>query len=143
MICGNGSALDGIREMSKNLSNILFMSLQPIEKLNELLNMADIHLLPQRSDIADLVMPSKLINMMASGRPIIATAGADTQVGSVVSECGIIVKPGDVDEFVEAIELLVEDRAKRVRLGLRAREIALERWEKEKLLSKIFANSSL
>ena len=32
--------------------------------------MADIHLLPQRA--ADLVMPSKLTGMLASGRPVVA-----------------------------------------------------------------------
>jgi len=33
------------------------MPLQPFEKIHELLNMADVHLLPQREDAASLVMP--------------------------------------------------------------------------------------
>jgi hypothetical protein len=39
------------------------------QRLNELLNLADIHLLPQNARAADLVMPSKLTGMLASGRP--------------------------------------------------------------------------
>jgi len=41
------------------LPNVRFMDLQPLERLGELLSFADIHLLPQRADAADLVMPSK------------------------------------------------------------------------------------
>ena len=39
-----------------------------------LLATADIHLLPQRADAADLVMPSKLTGMLASARAVVATA---------------------------------------------------------------------
>ena len=52
-----------------------------VNHFRALLGMADIHLLPQRADAADLVMPSKLIGMFASGRPVLATAhlGTDTR----------------------------------------------------------------
>jgi len=52
------------------------VSTPPAERLGELLTCADIHLLPQRADAADLVMPSKLTGMLASGRPVVATAHA-------------------------------------------------------------------
>ena len=140
VVCGNGPALDELKEISHDINNIKFIALQPLEKLNELLNMADIHLLPQRSDVADLVMPSKLTNMMASGRPVIATARTGTQVSSVVSKCGLVVNPGDVDAFVEAIESLAGDRNKRATLGVQAREIVMERWKKDDVLSEVFKN---
>jgi len=52
--------------------NVIWIPLQPLERLNDLLNMADIHLLPQRSGAADLLMPSKLTGMLSSGRPVVA-----------------------------------------------------------------------
>ena len=55
------------------LPNVRLLPLQPSERLSELLGMADIHLLPQSPDAADLVLPSKLSGMLASGRPVIAT----------------------------------------------------------------------
>jgi colanic acid biosynthesis glycosyl transferase WcaI len=125
--------------MSAGLPNIKFIPLQPLERLNDLLNMADVHLLPQRSDAEDLVMPSKLSNMMASGKPVITTAKNGTQIEILVRECGIVVEPGDVEGFVNAVELLARNVKMREKLGDRGREMALELWDKNNVLSAAFA----
>jgi colanic acid biosynthesis glycosyl transferase WcaI len=57
---------------------VQFLPLQPLRRLSDLLALADIHLLPQRADAADLVMPSKLGGMLASARPVVTTAAAST-----------------------------------------------------------------
>ena len=57
--------------------------------------MADIHLLPQKAEAADLVMPSKLGGMLASGRPVVASAAAGTQIALMVASCGTVVAPAD------------------------------------------------
>ena len=77
--------------------------LQPRERLNELLNLANIHLLPQLGNAADLVMPSKLQGMCASGRPTITTAERGTQIAQVVLKCKIVVLPQDVTALAQAI----------------------------------------
>ena len=125
VLCGNGAAADRIRALGSALPNIRWLPVQPIEQLNSLLNLADIHLLPQRADAADLVMPSKLTGMLASGRPVIATASPGTQVYAVVSKCGLTVEPGNVADFASAILRLVDDIELRAQLGRRAREIAV------------------
>lgn len=53
-------------DLSSRIDNLEFLPLQPVEKLDELLNLADIHVLPQKAGAADLVMPSKLTGMLAS-----------------------------------------------------------------------------
>jgi hypothetical protein len=55
-----GAGKDELVQLSAGLPNALFLYLQPLERLNDLLGMADIHLLPQRADAADLVMLSEL-----------------------------------------------------------------------------------
>lgn len=124
VMCGDGVAKSTLMSQGAGLKNILWLSLQPTEKLNELLNLADIHLLPQRADVADLVMPSKLTGMLASGRPVIATALYGTEVASVVEKRGVVVPPGDVDAFSEAIYDLAIHPGKRLELGMAAREFA-------------------
>ncbi|RYF49209.1 MAG: colanic acid biosynthesis glycosyltransferase WcaI, partial [Comamonadaceae bacterium] len=86
VLCGNGPAREDLVHRCADLPNVHFIDLQPLERLNELLGLADIHLLPQRADAADLVMPSKLTGMLSSGRPVIATAHADTELGKVVMQ---------------------------------------------------------
>lgn len=124
MIAGAGSARERLETMSSDLPNVKWLPLQPLERLNDLLNLADIHLLPQRADAADLVMPSKLTGMLASGRPIVTTAAADTQVATVVKTCGIVVEPGSTLAFTDAVLKLVLDAKLRSELGCNARDYA-------------------
>src|SRR5712691_11033425 len=109
VFCGDGSYREKFVRMTENARNVMILPLQPAERLNHLLNAADIHLLPQLSDAADLVMPSKLTGMMASGRPIVATALPRTQLFVTLEGRGIVTPPGDVDAFVAALTRLAED----------------------------------
>ena len=80
VFCGEGPFRKDLEDATKDSCNVSFLYLQPVEKLNELLNLADIHVLPQRLGAADLVMPSKLTGMLASGRPVAVTASPGTQL---------------------------------------------------------------
>ena len=63
-------------------------------------------------------MPSKLTGMLASGRPVVATARATTELGRVVeAHCGLITPPEDAAAFASAIETLADDPARRAVLG--------------------------
>ncbi|MFA6013560.1 MAG: glycosyltransferase WbuB [Gallionellaceae bacterium] len=134
VLCGDGAAKTRMQALASDLSNVLWLPLQPLARLNELLNLGDIHLLPQRADAADLVMPSKLTGMMASGRAILATAHEGTELASVVSSCGIVVAPGNVQVFVKALRQLESDREFRESLGKSARRFAVENLSKESVL---------
>lgn len=139
LLCGTGSSRERLQTMSASLNNVMFLPLQPLSKLNELLNLADIHLLPQRPDAEDLVMPSKLTNMMASGRPVVATAAKNTQIAEVLTGCGIVVEPGNSEAFCDAIITLVDDPDEARKLGDNCRKYAVEHWNKHNVLSNIFS----
>ena len=133
ILCGEGAARERLMRMGKDLSNVRWLPLQPLEQFNELLNLADIHLLPQRAGVADLVMPSKLLGMLASGRPILATAQSGTQLAEVVSSCGKVVEPGNAAEVVKSLLELLRDPEARRRLGSDARSAA-KAWDKSAVL---------
>lgn len=134
VFCGDGPYREVLqREKRRNVS---ILPLQPADRLNELLNLADVHLLPQLAEASDLVMPSKLTGMMASGRAVIATAHAGTQISTVLEGRGIVTTPGDVDAFVSAISQLAEDANLRRRLGDAARRYAVENMDRGEILSR-------
>jgi colanic acid biosynthesis glycosyl transferase WcaI len=135
VLCGQGAAYEGLRRDARGLPNVLWIPLQPEERLNDLLNLADIHLLPQREDAADLVMPSKLTGIMASGRPVVASAKQGTEVWSVLEGRGIAVRPGDPGAFASAIVELARDPVLREHLGAEARRYAVDHLDKEKVLA--------
>jgi len=134
VMCGQGSAYDRLRSMADGLKNMIWIQLQPMERLNELLNLADIHLLPQRSDAADLVMPSKLTGILASGRPVVATADEGTEVWIATQGRGITTSPGDVQAFANAILELTHDLKKRINLGQKGRDYAEKYLGRENIL---------
>jgi colanic acid biosynthesis glycosyl transferase WcaI len=136
VLCGEGPAKEGLKKAAHGLDNVHFLSLQPVEKLNELLNLADIHLLPQRADAADLVMPSKVLGMMASGRPMIAGCMRETALYEIVSEIGLAVEPENGRAMAEAILRLAGQADERVELGLMGRAYAADHFSKDKVIDR-------
>ena len=109
IMAGSGSAYERLKRQAAGLTNMRWLPLQPEEKPNAFLNLAAIPLLPQKEDAADLVMPSKLTGMFASGRPVITTARAGTQVAQVVERAGLVVEPGCLPCIVAAIRRVGDD----------------------------------
>ncbi len=134
IFCGDGAFRPQLEEMVSGMANVSLLPLQPMDCLNDLLNAADIHLLPQKADAADLVMPSKLTGMLASGRPVIATAAAGTQVAEAVVGHGIAVPAGDFDALCGAVKRLLDDGGLRRTLGEAARKFAVTYLGREEVL---------
>ena len=118
------------------LTNLLRLPLQPDESFNELLNLADVHLIIQEAGVADLVMPSKLTNMLASGRPVVATAPAGTGLARLIAEndVGTVVEPGDPGALAAAVDRLLADDDRRARQGANARAFAEAHLARDELL---------
>ena len=124
LMVGTGGAKVRLQAMAAGLDNMVWWPLQPVERLSELLTAADIHLLPQRSDAADLVMPSKLGGMLASGRVVIGTAHADTELGRVLDLTGVRIAPGDPALLADSILQLAGQPDRRRVLGETGRAYA-------------------
>jgi colanic acid biosynthesis glycosyl transferase WcaI len=119
VIAGAGPARAELQRQAEGLPNVLFLPLQPEEKLNAFLNLADIHLLPQRPSATDLVMPSKLGAMLATGKPVIATVAEDSQVALTIEGAGLVVPPENPEALAAAIDALASDPNHRRSLGRR------------------------
>lgn len=137
VVCGEGPAKRPMQEATAGLDNITFLPLQPFDQFNDLLNSADIHLLPQRLAAADLVLPSKLTGMLASGRPTLACAEAGTALYEEVTDRGVCVEPENPTKFSAALISLAQSRDLRVQLGKTARERALSYWDKKAVMQTI------
>lgn len=124
---GSGSGRADLQARCAGLPNVRFLDLQPLERLNDWLGLADVHLLPQRADAADLVMPSKLTGMLASGRAVLATAMPGTELSRVVTDdaaCGLVVPPENPAAMAEALRALAADPARRAAMGASGRRYA-------------------
>jgi colanic acid biosynthesis glycosyl transferase WcaI len=141
VICGDGALKEELEARTRDLPNVRLLPLQPFERLGDLLTTANIHLLPQSSNAADLVLPSKLTGMLASGRPVVATCAPDTELASVVSLCGMITAPGNPEHLANVVVNLADNRQLMKELGARARAWAEEHLERDLVLGRMFALS--
>lgn len=139
---GNGSGREELQARCHGLTNVRFLGLQPLARLNDWLGLADIHLLPQRADAADLVMPSKLTGMLASGRAVLATAHSHTELGRVVAQeaaCGLVVQPEDPGAMASALRDLAANPNLRAELGANGRRYAEKELNQEVILRRFEA----
>jgi len=136
IFCGDGAFRPQLEALVAHRANVTLLPLQPLDRLNDLLNAADVHLLPQRAGAADLVMPSRLTGMLASGRPVIAMADPGTQVAMVVEGRGLVVPTGDEAALYAAASRLIEEEDLRLDLGRAARAYAVEHLGKQQVLER-------
>jgi colanic acid biosynthesis glycosyl transferase WcaI len=137
IVCGEGVMRPELEAEAAKLPNMTVLPLQPAEFLADFLGSADIHLLPQSDGAEDLVMPSKLTGMMASGRPTVATCRDNTEIASTLHSCGLVVAPGDEPGFAQAIRALARQPDLRREMGARAHAFAEANLGKAQVLGRL------
>jgi colanic acid biosynthesis glycosyl transferase WcaI len=136
LLAGEGPTKADLVGATEGFSQVIHLALQPAERMNDWLNAADIHLLPQKAGAADLVLPSKLLGMLASGRPVVATSTPDSELAELASEAGACTAPGDSNAFADALRQMISDPERRLMAGNRARKLAEERFGKNAVLER-------
>lgn len=104
VVAGEGPVKDKLIRRYGHLNNLTFLQLQPEDLLPELLNIADLHVITQDRNAADLVLPSKLGGMLASGRSILVTAETGTELATLLEGAAYITPPGDATALAVAIK---------------------------------------
>lgn len=108
VMVGAGAEKNTLKNMSKEmkLTNLHFFPLQPYEDLPALLATADIHLILQKKEASDLVMPSKLTGILAAGGVAIVTAPEGTSLYNDIlnNNIGIVCDPESKQALKNAID---------------------------------------
>jgi colanic acid biosynthesis glycosyl transferase WcaI len=107
VVAGDGPAKAALVDRYGSLANVHFLPLAAESRLGELLGLADLHVLPQDAKAADLVLPSKLGGMLASGKPVAVMADAGTELHDFLAGAAILVAAGDRDGLEAAIRDLM------------------------------------
>jgi colanic acid biosynthesis glycosyl transferase WcaI len=109
------------------LHNVCMLPYLPEAELPFLRAAMDVQLSLYRKAAAQSSLPSKLYEIMASGRPAVVSAerGSDLYQLVTASGCGLVVEPEHADQLYSALLKLHGDQAYRELLGSRGREAAL------------------
>jgi colanic acid biosynthesis glycosyl transferase WcaI len=142
VIAGNGPYLEKLKQEAKfkNVLNLKFLPLQPNNIFNEFLNMVDIHLIFQKKNTGQLVMPSKLTTILAVGGLTLINADKDSSLHKLITEneIGFSVNSENINDLIIKLEHIFTLNNSIVKAN--ARKYAEKELDKEYLLSNFFIN---
>ena len=92
-IAGEGPEKARLQLEYGHLPNVMFPASNPKNVSGEFPNLADLHILPQTADAEDLVLPSKLGGMLASGKPCLVMAGPGSELAEFVADAALFGSP--------------------------------------------------
>ena len=124
VVNGDGAARKKLQEDCAELANVYFGDYQPIERLGEVLATGDIHLVPLRTGLAAVSVPSKSYSILAAGRPMLAAIDLNTEIPNMLQQsgAGIAVEPDNAPAFIEALGRLVNNRDQLSEMGANGRK---------------------
>jgi len=120
LFVGSGKALDKLRERKEAMGlGVRIEGYQPRSRLNESLNVGDVHLIAQTDAMTGLIVPSKLFGILAVGRPAVFVGPGESEVGRIVAEhgAGRVVACGDSDGLIATLREMKRDRDAAAAMG--------------------------
>ena len=138
IVVGEGAEKEKVINRLKQFSFVKHYNLVSFEELPLLLSSADLHILFQKTDVIDTVMPSKLLGMMASGKPSIVTGNMKSEVATIFKESqgGYYFDGSSMGEITNCVNKLMEDNELSKALGLRAKKYVHKKFSQEEVLNK-------
>jgi colanic acid biosynthesis glycosyl transferase WcaI len=141
VLVGDGAVRAALEARSRDLglSNFSIVPLMPRDRFLRLLATADVCLVTQQRSVADVVFPSKVLTLLASGKPVVAAVSPESAVARAITAAGagIVVEPENPAALRDAIERLRDDLEMRRRMGARGREYSRRQWDRESTLQRL------
>jgi len=113
VVVGDGAARSSLEAAltQSNLTNIRMLPFQPARLVNSMYATADVCIVPLLRGFSYDTVPSKIYTAMAAGRPVLASAEADSETALLLNEssAGVCVEPESPEALIEAITSLYEN----------------------------------
>lgn len=104
---GDGANFErlGQERARRSLDNIRLMPYQPANRLRELMESGDVHLVSMRDDAAGFIVPCKVYSAIAVARPTILIGPQTSEVSRMLDDfqAGVVVPQGDGRRLAQAI----------------------------------------
>lgn len=124
LFVGGGPRLAEVRAGTAGLRNVRFLPYQPQERLHELYNAADIHLITLRDEAAGLLVPSKYAAALSAGKPVLVAGGRGSDLYEEVVREGVgWACAHSPEEVLSVLRDVVKVPAKLGEMGHNAREL--------------------
>jgi colanic acid biosynthesis glycosyl transferase WcaI len=124
LMVGDGAEKERIIKIAqqRSLSNLRFLNQQPRERIPAYIRASDVCLaLLKKADVFKTVIPSKMLEFMSCGRPVIL--GVEGQARAILEAArgGLAIEPENPDALANAIRYLAANRDTAREMGMSGR----------------------
>jgi colanic acid biosynthesis glycosyl transferase WcaI len=123
---GEGAQLEKIQAAAAGAKNVRFLPFFPGSKIPSVLAAADAHIITVKRGLEGVVVPSKLYDILAAGKPLLVVAPPECEAARIAAGrgCGLAADPGKPDDVAAASLLLASDPESLRRMSEAARAAA-------------------
>ncbi|HSK29862.1 MAG TPA: glycosyltransferase family 4 protein, partial [Candidatus Limnocylindria bacterium] len=122
------------------LNNIVMLDQQPKEMMPRIWSICDISLvLLRNSELFTKVIPSKIFESMAMGKPLILGVRGESLELLKAADAGIGIEPENADELASTIRRLADDKVLCQRLGTSGQAYVRANFDRRQLAAKFLA----
>ena len=105
LLVGGGSEYDRLVTLATSRDNVTIMPYQPRERIPMLTSRSNLHVISMNEASDYDGLPSKVLTILSSGKPVLAATSQDTPLAQLIAECGngARVNRGDAKSLAEEI----------------------------------------
>jgi len=126
IVVSQGLGREWLEAQARDAPGLTLVDYQPYEQLPDMLASADVLLVLLEKDASRYSVPSKVLNYLCAGRPILALLPLENAVAKTIEAAGagIVVAPGDSEAASAGLNRLLSDPSERDKMGTAARDYA-------------------
>ncbi len=140
LMIGSGARYEWLKRAAGDgaRTNVSVLPRCPRSQLNDYLNACDIAVVSLMPGMSGVSVPSRMYNIMAAGKPILAITDDDSELALTIREEGIgwVVAPGDQQGVVMVIREARDDPTLLQTMGPRARRVAQAKFSQERVIGQ-------
>jgi colanic acid biosynthesis glycosyl transferase WcaI len=132
LFIGSGAKKAAVERAARAPSpgNVTLLGQRPRSDQQNFLNACDVAVIAFMPGMAGISVPSRMYNILAAGKPIVAIADAGSELALVVQEerVGWVVDPSSSDHLVDVLRAAEADPVALAAMGDRARRVAEQKY---------------
>ncbi len=140
-LVGDGAQRRPLQDMAQRAGVedvVVFTGRQPKEQMPAILASSDVCLIHLRGcELFGSVIPSKIFETMAMGRPIIMGVAGEARQIVQAAQAGLDMEPDSAESLVACVLRLADDRDVRARLGASARSYVEQHYNRDDLARRM------
>ena len=126
ILIGDGADRERVKNRTEeeSITNVILLPFQPYADIAHVFSIGDAGLIISKAGVGNTSVPSKTWNIMAAGRPILASFDMDSELVKLIKteQIGLCSDANDYDGLIRNIKELYNNRGLDLQLGKNGRE---------------------